>query len=178
MIEDSRVPVVLAQRHLRQRLQAYGGAILFLDEAAAGSGPAMASDADDGPEAGQLAYVIYTSGSTGRPKGCRSTTAASSIRSTLFARSRSTILERTCCSPCLTLSFDVSVLGRSAPLMVGGNRHRGPEGCSSVATRLPHGIVRPVGATFQSVPSPSGGSDPRRLDGAPGLTILSGERRS
>ncbi|HEV2149654.1 MAG TPA: amino acid adenylation domain-containing protein, partial [Longimicrobiaceae bacterium] len=69
MLEDSGVPVLLAQERLRERLPAHDAQVVCLDRNAgrimAGSAEPLPPPAD--PDA--LAYVIYTSGSTGRPKG-------------------------------------------------------------------------------------------------------------
>ncbi|HYG61736.1 MAG TPA: amino acid adenylation domain-containing protein, partial [Thermoanaerobaculia bacterium] len=69
MVEDAAAPLLLAQRHLTDRLPEMPGTrLLFLDELAhpeAGPPPAIPDGA--GPD--NLLYVIYTSGSTGRPKG-------------------------------------------------------------------------------------------------------------
>ncbi|HEX7239970.1 MAG TPA: amino acid adenylation domain-containing protein, partial [Longimicrobiaceae bacterium] len=66
MLADARVPVLLAQEGLRERLPEHGAEVVALSPGA-GEGadhpPAVAVS----PE--HLAYVIYTSGSTGTPKG-------------------------------------------------------------------------------------------------------------
>jgi amino acid adenylation domain-containing protein len=70
MIEDARLPVIVVQEKLRQRLTQLAPRetrIVTLEEAAEFAGPARAPLA--GLRPGNLAYVIYTSGSTGKPKG-------------------------------------------------------------------------------------------------------------
>jgi amino acid adenylation domain-containing protein len=68
MLEDSGVPVVLAQDHLLDRLPGHGARVLSLAGAAVPpTAPLRARRA--GARPANLAYVIYTSGSTGRPKG-------------------------------------------------------------------------------------------------------------
>jgi amino acid adenylation domain-containing protein len=70
MIEDARLPVIVSQEGLRERLTRLaprGTRIVTLGEAAEFAGPARAPVA--GLRPGNLAYVIYTSGSTGKPKG-------------------------------------------------------------------------------------------------------------
>ncbi len=69
MLEDARVPVLLTQSHLAQRLPASGARLVALDTGwleitafPVESPPAAATER-------HLAYAIYTSGSTGRPKG-------------------------------------------------------------------------------------------------------------
>ncbi len=69
LLEDTRVPVLLTQTGLLERLPASPARVLCLDrEADTGVGEAE-SNLAGGATAGNLAYVIYTSGSTGRPKG-------------------------------------------------------------------------------------------------------------
>jgi len=69
MVEDSKVPVVIATRAVSGRLPNHDGKTVFIDSdwpTIAAHAPAAPS-ADVGPA--NLAYAIYTSGSTGRPKG-------------------------------------------------------------------------------------------------------------
>ncbi|XLV72127.1 AMP-binding protein [Ralstonia syzygii subsp. celebesensis] len=70
IIEDASVTVILTQQRFRERLAAYDGEVLCLDEP--GHAALSGNDANPAPINGpdDLAYVIYTSGSTGRPKGC------------------------------------------------------------------------------------------------------------
>ncbi|MCI5131583.1 MAG: amino acid adenylation domain-containing protein, partial [Candidatus Electrothrix sp. EH2] len=69
MLEDSAVPVMLTQSHLKEQLPElrHDCVVLCLDEvdftAYGTENPVV------GRSSGDLAYVIYTSGSTGRPKG-------------------------------------------------------------------------------------------------------------
>ncbi len=70
MLEDARVPVLLTQESLLDRLPAFSGRTVALDRdreaiAALPSGPEAAA----GVWRESPAYLIYTSGSTGRPKG-------------------------------------------------------------------------------------------------------------
>jgi amino acid adenylation domain-containing protein len=70
MMSDTRVPVVVTQSHVCERLAAEEGVqFLLLDR----DWPQIAAQSDSVPESGagpdNLAYVIYTSGSTGKPKG-------------------------------------------------------------------------------------------------------------
>jgi amino acid adenylation domain-containing protein len=70
MLEDTRVPVLLTQEHLRAALPPHGAEVLCLDTewSAKFAGESTANPiCENQPE--DLAYVIYTSGSTGRPKG-------------------------------------------------------------------------------------------------------------
>ncbi len=67
MVEDSKVPVLLAQE--RVDLPKHNAAVIRLDS----DWPSIATESnepfDGGAEPHHLAYVIYTSGSTGKPKG-------------------------------------------------------------------------------------------------------------
>jgi len=69
MIEDTGVPVILTQQHLRDAIPPNQATIVSLDA----EWPAIAHEKADNPNRGaradNLAYVIFTSGSTGRPKG-------------------------------------------------------------------------------------------------------------
>jgi amino acid adenylation domain-containing protein len=69
MLEDARVPVIVAHAAVLGSLPECGAAVVTLDEdpAAFASGSEANPVRRSGPD--NLAYVIYTSGSTGRPKG-------------------------------------------------------------------------------------------------------------
>ena len=68
MLEDSRVPVLLTQKHLADSIPPSDARVVFLDDAAAlDSQPT--DNLESGVTAENLCYVIYTSGSTGAPKG-------------------------------------------------------------------------------------------------------------
>ena len=69
MLEDAGVGVVLTERELEERLPAFWGQTVCLDEEWERIGEESESEPESGVEAENLAYVIYTSGSTGRPKG-------------------------------------------------------------------------------------------------------------
>ncbi len=69
MLEDARVPVLLTQQRLRDRLPTHEARVVYLDAdwsviaAETAKPPTSAATGDS------VAYVIYTSGSTGAPKG-------------------------------------------------------------------------------------------------------------
>ncbi|WP_052519231.1 amino acid adenylation domain-containing protein [Archangium violaceum] len=67
MLEDTAVPVVLAQPELASELPAGGAFVLELSREAFAHESGENLEETVGPES--LAYVMYTSGSTGRPKG-------------------------------------------------------------------------------------------------------------
>ncbi|HEY6802572.1 MAG TPA: amino acid adenylation domain-containing protein, partial [Pyrinomonadaceae bacterium] len=69
MIEDSRVPILIASEQTLDILPAHWGQTICIDT----DWTMIAGESPENPTtdtvAGNLAYVIYTSGSTGRPKG-------------------------------------------------------------------------------------------------------------
>ena len=69
MLEDAGVGVVLTQQELEERLPAYLGQTMCLDEEWERISEESESEPESEVVAENLAYVIYTSGSTGRPKG-------------------------------------------------------------------------------------------------------------
>ncbi|MCA1635262.1 MAG: amino acid adenylation domain-containing protein, partial [Acidobacteria bacterium] len=69
MLEDSRVPVVLTQRHLLDSLPPHAAETILLDESDDAHGPRSDENPSSGVTADNLLFVLYTSGSTGRPKG-------------------------------------------------------------------------------------------------------------
>ncbi len=85
ILEDARVPVLLTQRGMRDRLPEHSATALCLDDEDAPDALPTEEIADGGSRLNNVAYVIYTSGSTGRPKGV-AVTHANVAR--LFARTR------------------------------------------------------------------------------------------
>ncbi|HYU71268.1 MAG TPA: non-ribosomal peptide synthetase [Ktedonobacteraceae bacterium] len=69
MLEDARVPVLVTQRHLTERLSHQGASVVCLDTDADVLTRQPETDPVSELTATDLVYVIYTSGSTGRPKG-------------------------------------------------------------------------------------------------------------
>ncbi|HEX2187358.1 MAG TPA: amino acid adenylation domain-containing protein, partial [Longimicrobiaceae bacterium] len=70
LLEDSAVPLVVAQPHLAGRLPGAGVDVVGTDGTPLPPAPSPArGEGENGTGSGNLAYVIYTSGSTGRPKG-------------------------------------------------------------------------------------------------------------
>jgi amino acid adenylation domain-containing protein len=69
MCEDARLPVLLTQQRLRERLPEHTAAIVCLDSDWATIAQESAQNLDSAVNVDHPAYVIYTSGSTGKPKG-------------------------------------------------------------------------------------------------------------
>lgn len=69
MLEDTKVPVILTQKHLLGSIPESSARIISVDD----EWPAISRESKDnlasGVRAENLAYIIFTSGSTGRPKG-------------------------------------------------------------------------------------------------------------
>lgn len=126
ILRDAAVPLLLSTLRVRS-LPAHDAEVIYLDsdwqQIARGSSKPLLAQA----RPGNLAYVIYTSGSTGRPKGtlithealvnylswCRQAYAAEQGQGTLVHTS---------------ISFDMTVTGLIAPLLVGGKLELLPEG--------------------------------------------------
>ncbi|MFT5284183.1 MAG: amino acid adenylation domain-containing protein [Planctomycetota bacterium] len=68
MVEDSKVKVLLTQKHLAASLPESDATIVILDDQAQFDRMSTANP-ESGADCQNLAYVIYTSGSTGAPKG-------------------------------------------------------------------------------------------------------------
>src|SRR5918996_340285 len=69
MLEEAGVGVALTERKLQERLPAFWGQVVLMDEEWERIGWESESEPQSGVVSGNPAYVIYTSGSTGRPKG-------------------------------------------------------------------------------------------------------------
>ncbi|HEY0512066.1 MAG TPA: amino acid adenylation domain-containing protein [Thermoanaerobaculia bacterium] len=118
MLEDSRVPVLLTQESLLERLPEHGALVVAVDRDAAAIAAASAEPVDAGATPANIAYVIYTSGSTGKPKGVQIPHSAvvnflSSMSRKPGLTSADTLLAVT------TLSFDIAGLELYLPLVCG-----------------------------------------------------------
>ncbi len=122
MLEDSGARVLLTSAELRDRLPATAARVLDLDEIRhapeGGEGSAATPDG--------LAYVIYTSGSTGRPKGvmvCH----RGLVNYACWAAAAYGLAEGQGSLVHSPLTFDLTVTGLLAPLVVGGRVRLLPE---------------------------------------------------
>src|SRR5216683_1653072 len=69
MLEDARVPVLLTQERIRERLPESDARIVELDKEWEQIARESSEDLPSVTAGENAAYVMYTSGSTGRPKG-------------------------------------------------------------------------------------------------------------
>ncbi len=118
MLADARVPVLVTQESLLDRLPAHAARVVAVDRDAAAIAGESAAPVNGCAGPGTLAYVIYTSGSTGRPKGVQIPHAAvvnflNSMRRRPGLASSDTLLAVT------TLSFDIAGLELYLPLVCG-----------------------------------------------------------
>ncbi|HTG36439.1 MAG TPA: non-ribosomal peptide synthase/polyketide synthase [Thermoanaerobaculia bacterium] len=120
MLEDSRVPVLLAQTAVLDRLPAPEARVVLLDGKGAGEEDGAPEEQEPAAAVtpGNVAYMIYTSGSTGRPKGAMNTHRAIVNRllwmqDALGLDATDRVLQKT------PFSFDVSVWEFFWPLMMG-----------------------------------------------------------
>ncbi len=69
MIEDTRAPILLTQKILKNKFATYGGTLILLDQEMdkIANFSTLNSSTNISPD--NLAYIIFTSGSTGRPNG-------------------------------------------------------------------------------------------------------------
>lgn len=122
MLEDSQVPILLTQNHLRENFSKYTGHVLSLDT----DWDVLTNESDKNLPTvvtkNDLIYVIYTSGSTGKPKG-----------SAIYHRGVSNVVNWFIDYINLTpqdrvlivssFSFDITHKNFYAPLIVGGQIH-------------------------------------------------------
>ena len=118
MLEDSRVPVLLTQERLIERLPESGARVVAVDRDAAAIAAESGEPFDGGADPSNIAYVIYTSGSTGRPKGVQ--IPHSAVVNFLNSMSKKPGLTRAdTLLAVTTLSFDIAGLELYLPLVCG-----------------------------------------------------------
>lgn len=69
MLEDTKVPVILTQKHLLGSIPPHSARTLCVDSEWADIARERTDNLTSGVRSDNLAYIIFTSGSTGRPKG-------------------------------------------------------------------------------------------------------------
>jgi aspartate racemase len=139
ILEDAKVPVLLAQRRTAGKLHESGARVVCLDESPRSiarqprANPAAAARAEN------LAYVIYTSGSTGRPKGVLATHRAAVNRFFWMWRTYPFEADEICCQK-TSLGFVDSVWEIFGPLL---------QGIQTVI--IPDGVVRDPGPLVETL---------------------------
>ncbi|HEX8559980.1 MAG TPA: amino acid adenylation domain-containing protein [Pyrinomonadaceae bacterium] len=152
MLEDARLPVLLAQQRLLGVLPGHGARVVRLDA----DWEQIAREPADNPavelSGANLAYMIYTSGSTGRPKGAMNTHGGIVNRlvwmQDAYRLSPSdAVLQKT------PLSFDVSVWEFFWPLLAGARLVMARPGGHQDAAYLASVIEEQRITTLHFVPS-------------------------
>jgi amino acid adenylation domain-containing protein/non-ribosomal peptide synthase protein (TIGR01720 family) len=118
MLEDSRIPVLLTQEKLLEKLPESAALAVAVDRDAAAIATQSSEPVASGLGLNGIAYMIYTSGSTGKPKGVQVPHEAvvnflHSMSKKPGLTSADTLLAVT------TLSFDIAGLELYLPLSVG-----------------------------------------------------------
>ena len=121
MAQDSKLPVLVSHRGLRDELFEHQAEVLWIDDRAAldsepGEDLALAPDERPSPES--LCYVIYTSGSTGKPKGVMIPHRAV-VNFLTTMRDQPGLTAADVLLAVTTLSFDIAVLDLHLTLSVG-----------------------------------------------------------
>jgi amino acid adenylation domain-containing protein len=117
MLEDARVPVMVAQPELAAKLPENAARVVRPD-AWKEVETSRNDSAAEAPTAGQCAYVMYTSGSTGRPKGVE-VCHRSVVNFLLSMRKRPGLSENDVLVAVTTISFDIAALELFLPLVTG-----------------------------------------------------------
>jgi amino acid adenylation domain-containing protein len=136
MVEDSRMPVLISEARLAERLSVRPPSVVCLDsdreeiaKQSAGNLPNASATSEN------LAYVLYTSGSTGRPKGVQIPHRAVVNFLCTMARQPGLTAEDTLVAV-TTLSFDISGLELYLPLVTGARVVLASSEVASDGTRL------------------------------------------
>jgi amino acid adenylation domain-containing protein len=118
MLEDARTPVLLTQEHLLPILPENGAKVVCLDSQWEPIGRETATNLPCEAKPENLAYVIYTSGSTGQPKGVM--IAHRGLVNYLDWCVRAYPVAEGSGAPVhSSISFDLTITGLFAPLLVG-----------------------------------------------------------
>ncbi len=122
MLDKARLPVLLSQAHLRDRLPSTAAKVVFLDSDWESIVACPQNSSLNRKDPRHLAYVIYTSGSTGRPKGAGVFHQGLSNLLHWFVTSlKLTAQDRTLVIS--SFSFDLTQKNLLAPLILGGQLH-------------------------------------------------------
>ena len=148
MIEDSRPPVLLTQKHVRHNLPNFAACqTLCVDDEVF-----PAAQINSEVTASNLAYVIYTSGSTGWPKGAMNTHAGI-VNRLLWMQEQYELTSTDCVLQKTPFSFDVSVWEFFWPLLTGARMVLARPGGHQDPAYLAELIEREHVTTIHFVPS-------------------------
>jgi amino acid adenylation domain-containing protein len=152
LLQDTRVPVVLTQQHLRSALPDHPGTTICLDVEGSSLKAESAENLDSGVRTDNLCYVIYTSGSTGKPKGVMNehrgiVNRLVWMQDEYCLTGTDRVLQKT------PFSFDVSVWEFFWPLLVGATLVVAPPGSHKDPSELIEQIVSQNISTIHFVPS-------------------------
>jgi amino acid adenylation domain-containing protein len=173
MLEDSRVPVLLTQGKLLDRLPAHSARAICLDK----DWEEIALESPENPVSGaephNLAYVIYTSGSTGKPKGAA--ICHHSLANFLHSMSEAPgITNSDILLAVTTISFDIAALEIYLPLTVGAKTVLVSREAASDGAQLKEWLVRSGATVMQATPATWRLLLAAGWQGSPGLKILCG----
>jgi amino acid adenylation domain-containing protein len=139
MLEDSKAPVLLTQQHLKESLPQHQARLICLD----GDWEEIATSSPDNPHINvtfeNLAYVIYTSGSTGKPKGTL-IEHRGLVNYLCWCVQAYAVEQGEGAIAHSSISFDATITGLFAPLLVGGKVRLLPENLG----------IEALGATLQT----------------------------
>jgi amino acid adenylation domain-containing protein/non-ribosomal peptide synthase protein (TIGR01720 family) len=152
MLEDSRVPVLLTQERLIDKLPESGARVVAVDRDAAAIAAAPATAPPGGAAPENLAYVIYTSGSTGRPKGVQIAHAAV-VNFMLSMQKRPGLASEDTLLAVTTLSFDIAGLELYLPLIAGARLILVSRDVASAGEQLAEVITRSGVTAMQATPA-------------------------
>jgi amino acid adenylation domain-containing protein/non-ribosomal peptide synthase protein (TIGR01720 family) len=152
LLEDSKIPVIVCQAGLRQRLPVLRCQVvelttdwITLDKENAAR-PASRSSPNE------LVYVLYTSGSTGQPKGVE-VLHGSLVNCLESLRNEFDVTERDALLAVTTLSFDIAALEIFLPLMAGGRVVIPPRAAIADRSQLEQWLTKSNATVMQATPT-------------------------
>ena len=152
VIEETQLPVLLTQQHLRESPQHQAHTVCIDSEWQAIALHSQ-ENIDSGVRSENLAYTMYTSGSTGKPKGVQITHDAA-VNFLNSMRQEPGLSQQDVLLAITTISFDIAALELYLPLIVGAkivlvNREVASDGVQ-LSTMLASGtVMQATPATWQ-----------------------------